>query len=156
MYDDIFILKPTSKEEIMKTYGRCEVEYPDAYIKIRDGGRPYKKLWVSTYDYIKTYRDINDLKTYDWETHLPRFMEKTKLKWLIEKLNLSNIPRIHTSLYSAHFGGETTVIPEGFQSDMYSHTPGMDFDKEFACHHMNIGDNVIVPEFIRRMQKIFD
>ena len=38
---------------------------------------------------------------------------------------------------------------------MFTHFPGMDFDKEFACHYMNIGDNVIVPEFIEHMVKRF-
>ena len=155
MYDDIFILKPTAKEELKTTYARCEVTNPTEYIKTRCGGTPYKKLWVSTYDYIVTFRHLKGLKTYDWETHLPRFMTKTNLKWVIDKLNLKHIPRIHTSLYSAHFGGETTIMPEGFQSDIYTHDPKMDFDKEFACRHMNIGDSVIVPSFIKRMQHEF-
>jgi len=164
MYDDIYLLKPTTREEIMTTYGLSEVGDPNGYIKIRGGGTPYKKLWVSTYDYIKTYRDIKGLKTYDWETHLPRFQEKTKLKWIIETLNLMNIPRIFTSLYSAYPREpwkenspfmETTIMPEGFQSDMFTHTPGMDFDKEFACHYMNIGDGIIIPEFMDRMKALF-
>ncbi|KKM70718.1 hypothetical protein LCGC14_1437940 [marine sediment metagenome] len=155
MWDDIFILKPTTKDEIMKTYGRCGVEYPEAYIKTRMGGTPYKKIWLSTYDYIKTFRDTKGLKTYDWETHLPRFMEKHKIKWLIDTLRLGNVAKLHTGLYSAHFGGETTIMPEGFQSDIYDHKAGMDFDKEFACHHMNIGDNAIVPELIDRMKAMF-
>jgi len=155
MYDDIFMLKPTTKEELMVTYGRCEVTDPMAYIKTRDGGTPYKRLWVSTYEYIITYRHSKGLKTYDWETHLPRFMTKTNLKWVFDKLNVANLPRMQTSLYTAHFTEETTIVPEGFQSDIYTHTAGMDFDKEFACHWMNVGDNVIVTEFIERMEDAF-
>ena len=155
MYDDIFILKPTSREEIMKTYGRCVVEYPDQYVRKRSGGRPYKKLWLSTYEYIITFRSSKGLKTYDWETHLPRFMEKTKLKWVFDRLNVRNIPRMHTSLYPAHFSEETFIMPDDFQADLYDHRPGMDFDVEFKKHHMNIGDNVIVPGLIERMQDAF-
>ena len=172
MYDDIFILKPTSKEEIMKTYGKCELTDLAAHAKKRSGGRPFKKLWLDTYTYIFTYRHSKGLKTYEWETHLPRFMEKKKLKWIFDRLNVENIPRIHTSLYSAgcyvdaeNKDGskmfpdceipETHIMPGGFQSDIYAHTPGMDFDAEFNCHHMNIGDNVIVPELIERMHREF-
>jgi hypothetical protein len=155
MYDDIFILQPTSEEEIKKTYAICEVEIPEDYVKTRTGGTPYKKFWLDTYNYIITYRYSKGLKTYDWETHLPRFLVKSNLKWLINSLNLRNIPRIYTSMYAAHFSEETFIIPEGFQSDIWTHKPGMDFDKEFACRHMNIGDNVIVPEFIERMQHEF-
>jgi len=155
MYDDIFILKPTSREEIMTTYGRCEVTKPNEYIRIRDGGTPYKGQWLQTYNYILPFRLTKGLKTYDWETHLPRFMEKTKLKELIDTYNLVNIPMIYTSMYSAHYGGETTIIPEGFQSDIHTHVAFMDFDPEFDMHYMNIGDGVIVPEFIDRMVKLF-
>ena len=106
MYDDIFMLKTTDKEEIKKTYGRCELGNVEEYIRTgRDGGTPYKKVWLMTYNYIQPYRNIKGLKTYDWETHLPRFMEKKHLKWLIERLNLKDLPMIPTSLYSAHFGG---------------------------------------------------
>lgn len=164
IWDDVFILKPTSREQIMKTYGRCEVKYPEAYIRTRCGGRPYKKIWLSTYDYIKTFRDIKGLKTYDWETHLPRYMEKTKLKWLIDILKLNNVAKLHTGLYQAGCFAdgfpdyeipETIVMPEGFQSDIYSHEPHMCFDTEFDAHYMNIGDNVIVPEFIKHMVERF-
>jgi hypothetical protein len=156
MYDDIFMLKPTPYEEITKTYGRCELDNVEEYIRTgRDGGTPYKKVWLMTYNYIQPYRNIKGLKTYDWETHLPRFMEKKHLKWLIDRLNLKHLPMIPTSLYSAHFGGETFLIEPGFQSDIWTHRPGMDFDPEFACHYMNIGDHVIVPEFIERMRDVF-
>lgn len=155
MYDDIYILKPTTKADLMKTYGRCELHNPVEYIKTRMGGAPYKRLWLSTYEYIVTFRHSKGQKTYDWETHLPRFMEKSKLKWIIEALNLTNIPRISTSLYPAHYAEETFIMPEGLQSDIWTHTPGMDFDKEFECHYMNIGDDVIVPELIERMVKLF-
>lgn len=156
MYDDIFMLKTTTKEEIMKTYGRCEVDNPEEYIRHnRHGGSPYKRLWLTTYNYIKPFRDLKGLKTYDWETHLPRFLLKTKLNEVIDGFLLRKLPKIHTSLYSAHHGGETFLMPEGFQSDIWTHTPGMDFEKEFACHYMNIDDNVIVTEFIKRMKNLF-
>ncbi len=155
MYDDIYMLKPTSKKEIMTTYGVCEVTDPLAYIKTRMGGRPWKELWLATYNYIVTDRHSKGLKTYDWETHLPRFMEKTKLKWVFDNLNVDKIPRIHTSLYPAYFSEETKVIPEGFLSFLYEHTPGMDFDAEFKKHYMNIGDNVIVTELVKKMHDEF-
>ena len=155
MYDDVFILKPTSEEEIKRTYGRAEVTVPEDYIRTRLGTRAYKRLWLATYEYIITYRYSKGLKTYDWETHLPRFFEKTKLKWVIDALKLEKTPKLNNSLYAAHFSEETTVMPPGFQSDIWTHVPGMDFDKEFACHYMNIGDNVIVKEFIDRMKQRF-
>ena len=155
MYDDIFLLKPTTEEQIKTTYGRCEVTNPAEYIRTRCGGTPYKRLWLSTYDYIITYRHSKGLKTYDWETHLPRFMEKSKLKTLIKDLNLRDIPKIPTSMYSAYYGGDTKIIEEGFQSDIYTHVPKMDFDKEFECQFMNIGDSVIVPSLINKMKELF-
>ena len=166
MYDDIFILKPTTKEELKQEYGRCEVVNPSNYIQTRNGGRPYKKLWVSTYDYIVPFRLQKGLKSYDWETHLPRFLEKKKLKWLINALNLRDIPKIPTSLYSAgcyiaadEFKDceipETLVMPPDLQSDIWTHTPGMDLEAEFNKKYMNIYDDVLVPEFLERMYDAF-
>lgn len=165
IWDDVFILKPTDEEEIKKTYGRCEVTNPYEYIKTRSGGRPYKRLWLATYEHILPYRKSKGLKMYDWETHLPRFMEKSKLKWLIDDLYLMDIPKLATGLYQAECFAdgfpdykfqETHIMPEGFQADLYDHFPGLDFEKEFKCHHMNIGDNVIVPGLVDRMKERFD
>lgn len=155
IWDDVFILKSTSEEEIRKTYGRCEVTNPYEYIKTRSGGRPYKKLWVATYEHILQYRKAQGLKMYDWETHLPRFMLKSKLRQVIDDHYLRDIPKLATGMYHAYYGGETHIMPDGFQADLYDHFPGLDFDKAFTCHHMNIGDNVIVPELIDNMHKMF-
>ena len=167
IWDDVFILKPTTEEDIKKTYGRCEVTNPHEYINTRSGGRPYKKLWVDTYEHVLFYRKRKGLKTYDWETHLPRFMEKSKLAWLIDAMYLRDIPKLVTGLYHGYFcptrdvegfddtNDVTHIMEEGFQSDIWAHTPNMDFDKEFDCHFMNIGDNIIVPEFVAKMKEAF-
>ncbi|MBG7617283.1 MAG: hypothetical protein IZT57_02780, partial [Chloroflexi bacterium] len=155
IYDDVFILQPTTEEDIKTVYGRCEVTNPAKYIKTRDGGTPYKRIWVDTYNHILPYRYSKGLKTYDWETHLPRFMHKEGIKWLIDTLFLRDIPKLMTGLYQAYYSGETLILPEGLQSDIYTHIPHMDFEKEFECKYMNIGDSVIVPSFIEQMVKMF-
>ena len=153
IWDDVFILQPTTHEELKTVYGRCEVTNPDEYIKTRSGGTPYRKLWVSTYDHILIYRLRQGLKTYDWETHLPRVMEKSKLEWLIKSLFLKDIPKLPTGLYQGYYSEETKILPEWLQSDIYTHEPFMDFG--FDCKYMNIGDSVIVPSFIKQMVKRF-
>jgi len=155
IYDDVFILQPTTYEEMKVTYGRCEVTNPYKYIQTRDGGTPYKRIWLATYDYIIAERYDRGLKTYDWETHLPRLMTKTRLKEVINRVNLKKVPKLATGLYQSFFSEETVIIPEGLQSDIYTHKPKMDFSKEFECKFMNIGDSVIVPSFIKQMVKMF-
>ena len=155
MWDDIYILKPTTRTQIATTYGRCEVTNPYEYIKTRSGGRPYKQLWVATYEYILAYKKRQGLKMYDWEQHMPKFMEKGNLSKLMDDHYMRDIPKLVTGMYMAYYGGETTIMPEGFQADLYDHHPGLDFDKAFEAHHMNIGDNVIVPELVDRMIKRF-
>jgi len=155
IWDDVFILQPTTEEEIKTIYGRCEVENPYEYIKTRSGGTPYKRLWLDTYTYILPFRRQKGLKTYDWETHLPRFMEKKKLKELIDSHFMRDIPKLVTGMYQAFYSGDCEIMPEGLQSDIFTHKAGMDFDKEFECKYMNIGDGVIVPDFVERMQERF-
>lgn len=155
MWDDIYILKPTDEKEIRKTYGRCEITDPYEYIKTRSGGRPYKRLWLATYEFLFADLKRKGKKLYDWENHMPRFMEKSNLSKLMDDYFVRDIPKLVTGLYMAYYGGETTIMPDGFQADIYDHFPGLDFDKAFEAHHMNIGDNVIIPELVDRMIERF-
>ena len=155
MYDDVYLLQPTTKEDLQIVYAKAEVDDPAEYVKTRTGTPPYKRYWLSTYDYIKTDRDIRRLKTYDWETHLPRLYNKDKIKGIIDKFNLRNVPRLPYSLYASQYAKETLVMPDDLQSDLWTHKPGMDFEVEFAKKYMNIYDNVIVPEFIDKMKSIY-
>ena len=82
-------------------------------------------------------------------------MVKNNVKWLIDALNLKDIPKLLTGLYQAYYSEETLIMPEGLQSDIYTHEPKMNFDKEFDCKYMNIGDGVIVPSFIKKMHDMF-
>lgn len=156
MYDDMFILQPTTKAELQTVYGLSEVNDVYEHAKTRQGTTLYRRLWLSTYDYIKTYRDSKGLKTYDWETHLPRFMLKSKLKGLINRLNLRNTAKLSYSLYAAHYTKEAIIMPDDLQSDLWTHKPGMDFDKYLSRKYLNIYDNVIVPEFVTKMKERYD
>jgi len=153
MYDDIFLLQPTSEKEIKTRYGRKEITSIEEYMKERLGDMGYKRIWKATYDYVKMLRDGKGLKTYDWEAHLPRYMVKEKLKWVIKTFDLVNTPKLISGVYDGHFNKKTTLISEMTQADLWTHNPGMDLAFEFTKKYMNIYDDAIIPELVERMKE---
>jgi len=156
MYDDIYLMKPTTVEDLKINWARQEVANIYDYVKskTRTGDRSYKNIWSTTYEYIKMIRYEKDEKTYDWETHTPRYLEKTKLRGILKKIDPMN-PMIVTALYDGYYAHNTKIINTDVQTDIWTHTPGMDFEKLLDVQYLNIYDNVIVPEFINQMKKLF-
>ncbi len=150
MYDDIYLLQPTSEEEIKKTYGREELTDLGKYRRM--GDKHYIDIWRSTYDYIKTYRDTQDKKTYDWETHLPRWIEKAKMKEVIKRFKLTENNKLPTGMYHGHYVEETVLMDETIQSDLFTHKPKWDLDLEFSRKYLNLYDDAIVPELVERIK----
>lgn len=157
MYDDIFILKPTSRDDLMINWARAEIESIDEYIKnpIRTGTISYLRIWRNTYEGVKMLRDFRGLKTYDWETHTPRYVQKDKFKDVLSKSDYRANPRLITAIYDGLYAENTQIITREIQSDMWAHSNSTDFDKEFSRHYMNIFDDIIVREFVDHMEKHF-
>ena len=157
MYDDIYLLKPTTREDLMINWARMEIDSIDDYIRnpIRTGTTSYLELWRNTYEGVKMIREFKGLKTYDWETHTPRFFNKEKFAEVLAKGDFVDNPKLVPAVYDGLYAENTKIITADIQSDLWSHKPGMDFDLEFSRHYMNIYDDIIVPEFIKRMEERF-
>ena len=155
MYDDMFLLQPVDVDELRTAYGRTEVVSVSDYIRSRRGSMDYKRAWKSTYEYVKTYRYRVGLATFDWETHTPRYFGKDRLKWLVKNFDLEDNPRLITGLHDGHEVMETTILDPAIHADLWTHTPDMDLDAEFAKRYMNLYDDAIIPGVIDRMKEKF-
>jgi hypothetical protein len=155
MCDDLFILQPVDDEELKKAYGRAEVTNVAEYARKRRGSMDYKRVWQYTYEWVTMERYTRGLPTYDWECHLPRYLKKDRLRWIFEKFDLNNNPKLIMGLHDGYEVGETELIYPELQSDLWTHRPGMDFDKELSRKYLNIYDDVIIPEFIGKMETMF-
>ena len=161
MYDDIFLLQPMTKADF-KTYGKHEVDDVAEFLQrkegkdyVRGGSVMYREMWKATYNYITIERKRSGQKMYDWETHLPRLMEKTKLKDVIDSYGLKYVPMLITSLYSHEYGGETTLMDEMTQSDLYTYKPTKhDLEHEFSKKFLNLGDDACTPEIIEIIKNL--
>ena len=158
MWDDVFILKPTTVDDLKIAWAKAEITDLDEYINspIRTGDRSYKKLWRSTYEFAKMICDSGSRKTYDWESHTPRYFEKEKLRVLLNKWDLKANPRLVTGMYACYHAENTQIITPEVQSDLWTHKPFMDFTKLLDVQYLNIYDDVIVPDFIDRMKELLD
>lgn len=157
MYDDVFILKPTTDDDLKINWARAEIDSIDEYCHspIRSGTLSYLRIWKDTYSGIKMLRDFRGLKTYDWETHTPRYVEKDKFKAVLDSADYAKNPKLLTAIYDGFHAENTQIITKEIQSDMWTHKPDLDFDLEFSRHYMNIFDEVIVKEFVDRMEAMF-
>lgn len=152
MYDDIYLLKPLSKANLQQTYAKTEIFDLNEYFGQRNGDPSYKRCWMNTYNRIREFRD--DL--WDWETHLPRYMESDKLEYVINKYNLERVDYLSYSLYAAEFTEQPKLITDKIQSEVLEYAPlHVDWEKTFGAKFLNSADDGISGEFISEMKKRF-
>jgi len=157
MYDDMFIMQPTTVEDLKINWVKSEITNIEEYLKspVRTGDTSYKRVWLSTYEFIKMIRDSEGKKTYDWEAHTPRYFVKEKLKDILNKFDLISNRKLAPAIYDCYYAENSQIITTDVQSDLWTHKPGMDFDELLSKQYLNIYDNVIVPEFIEKMKSMF-
>ena len=148
MYDDIFLLQPLEKKDFLN-YGYDVVEDVEGYI--RKWSRSYKMVWKNTYRMIKEFRD----DIYDWETHLPRLLEKEYFEEILNRYFCDEVPMIATSLYSARYGGETILMDKTTQYDLVQWPSYLSLEDGFKCKFLNLGDDAIILDVKERMKKEF-
>ena len=155
--DDNFIMQPVTVEDLKINWARAEIKSIDEYIRseIRTGTTSYKRTWRSSYESVKLLRDMKGLKTYDWETHTPRFLVKEKLKYVVSTFDFVDDPKHVTAVYDGLYAENTQIITSEIQSDLWAHQPKMDLRALLDVPYLNIGDDIIVPEFIQIMEEKF-
>lgn len=159
MMDDVFYLQPFDETDLRVTWAYDVFENYMTYR--RKWGGSYKFAWQDTYKIID--EQIRPGNRYDWETHLPRYIEKHKLaQVLTDKFTLggkqmtpSDWGVITTSLYHAHFAEQTIIMPDDLQYDLNSWPPYKSLDEGFKMRYLNLGDHAIVPDFVIKMEEVF-
>ena len=157
MCDDNFIMQPTTVEDLKINWAKAEVKSIDMYLKspFRTGTLTYRKTWRASYETIKVMRDIKGEKTYDWETHTPRYIVKAKLKHIIDTINFSGSSLQVLGMYDGFYADNTQIITPEVQSDLWTYTPGMDMEALLDKQYLNISDGAITPKFINIMEEKF-
>jgi hypothetical protein len=150
MYDDIFYLD-VKKRDLKRQYALAKIDDLSTYNRGK-GGLLYTRLWQKTY---KKCAEMTDA-LYDWETHLPRYLESDKVKWLINTFDLKHNDYIITSLYATLYWDSPVLLSE--HDDIRSHVdimgPGVDLDKEFSRKFLVIDDNACTPTMIDRIRRL--
>lgn len=95
LYDDTFIVKPTSIGELSRPKVRGVLHAGDLNAPIRKSWRELRR---------RTAKDLVDreLPQHNYSTHYPVVYNKTKLLATIEEFNVPKNPRLIESLYANH------------------------------------------------------
>jgi len=146
MYDDQFILRDITYKDLQPT-ALCRV--PDVSTYPRIFGLLYGSLWRSTYKVIDQMTD----NIYDWETHLPRLMEKEKTEFLIDTYDLENKNIMIHPLYYTLYATDPILIDEDDSIRSHTWTIGRntDWDDIFSKKFLIISDESCVPDMWNRI-----
>jgi len=151
MYDDQYFLRPIKYKDL-KPCALCRI--PDVSQYPRVFGLLYGSLWRSTYKVIEEMTD----EVYDWETHLPRLLEKSKLAFLIDAYDLESKNIMITSLYYTYYGVNPVLLDEDDTIRSHTWTIGrnMDYDEIFSKKFLTISDESIVPSMWNRIKALVE
>lgn len=151
MYDDQYFLRPLTYEDFKPT-ALCRIESLDTYP--RKFGLLYGSLWRETY---KTISEMTD-ELYDWETHLPRLMEKSNTKYLIDTYDLENKNIMIHPLYYTMYAKDPKLLSEddSIRSHIWTIGNDMDWDEIFSRKFLIIHDDSCVPDMWNRIIKLID
>ena len=151
MYDDQFILRKITYKDLQPT-ALCKIEDLATYPRIF--GLLYGSLWRSTY---KTIAEMTD-EVYDWETHLPRLMEKDKTEFLIDAYDLENKNLMIHPLYYTLYASDPVLISEDDSIRSHTWTIGrnMDYDEIFSKKFLIISDEACVPDMWNRIKALVE
>jgi hypothetical protein len=154
MYDDQFFLQKITKVDLRPT-ALCKIDnLAEYYQGKRIFGLLYGRLWKNTYDHIMQ----STPNVYDWETHLPKLLEKKNLSWLIDVFDLEHQNLLITSLYYTHFAKSVRLLEndDTIRSHTWTIDGGMDWDKVFSRKFLIIDDNSCVPDMWNRIKAVVD
>ncbi len=109
MYDDTYFIAPTTLEDIATPRANTEItEDVDWSTYGRAGGASRK--WVNLLRKVIEQMRTEGKPTYNWETHLPRLVEKHKVYALVHRYSMINDPWNFFSLYMNTYAGKPELI----------------------------------------------
>ena len=151
MYDDQFFLQPITYDDFRPT-ALCRIE--DVAIYPRKFGLLYGSLWRDTYKEIATMTD----EVYDWETHLPRLMNKEKTRFVIDMYDMENRNLLIHSIYYTLYAETVTLLDEHPEIRSHTWTIGrnMDYDDIFSKKFLILHDDSIVPDMWNRIKSLVE
>lgn len=107
MYDDIVLLRPVSNEAFVPRYSMGVEDENKVFSGVQ--GKPsinWKSMYQNTIKRLQKF----DRPTYNYETHLPRILNKGKLSKLMKQYRLHEIPYLFSTLYFNTYYDKPDII----------------------------------------------
>lgn len=153
MYDDIVLLRKCRREDFEVVIAVDYVSKIDTYW---DGKRKPSSVWRTVFmSTIHTLRN-NGLPTWNYETHLPRMLNKEKVAYIIKTFDLIAIPHLFATLYFNFYHKapyETLDDNESVKMGLYSPHEKRWIDENLPGHLFLNYDNCGYTEYLREYLK---
>jgi len=98
MYDDIVLLKPVDYRVLKLTVAHDKVENAQTYFRPGSGVNPSGR-WQELFKQTMWMLQKRGLPTYNYETHLPRLLNKGLLKEVMDRFKILQTPCLVNTLY---------------------------------------------------------
>lgn len=108
MYDDIIYLAPLKVINAKKVIAHNYVDNAGTYF-LKSGVKP-DEIWIKFFENTINLLKQEDLSTYNYETHLPRYLNKEKIKSIINKYKLEENALLINTLYFNNYHKKPDVL----------------------------------------------
>ena len=114
MYDDIVLLKKLTINDFIPVIANDHVDNIQEYWK--RGFRKPSDEWIKPFNMTILKLKHHKLPTYNYETHLPRYFNKNKVKEIITKYKLEEQVYMFSTLYFNTFYTKPDIILRGTEN----------------------------------------
>lgn len=156
MYDDIVLLKEVTIDTFTQIIAIDHVESPKEYWK-HTARRPSDE-WITPFNHTILKLKSQNLPTYNYETHLPRYFNKERIKQIINKYKLEQNVYMFSTLYYNNFFTKPDVLLRGtnhIKADLTIPIEDYDMDKfvkgRIFLNYNDMGLNRSLQKFIKNL-----
>lgn len=159
MYDDIVLLMSVGNEAFIRRYSMGLEDRSKVFSTVKSGSPSAE--WKALFQNAINRLDKAGRPTYNYETHLPRVFNKTKVKEVIERYKMTQIPYVFSTLYFNTYWDKPDInIRErkfGYiKYGVYSPKPEESIVRDMPGHiFLNYDNKGLNKELKFQIQKIF-
>jgi hypothetical protein len=154
-YDDTVFLSPVARKDLHELVALTDIAKQN--IELINASATWKEHLRTTFAALCR----NNMKTFSYETHIPRLFKKNKVEELIEKFGFKKRPYLLPTLYfNEYFAHKTPLLlletpNQKIKTGIYTDEDFAKVDWENPARFLNWGELQWSPELEKKLSEIF-